>query len=133
MRSWYCGTASIALVVAVGCSSQSAGPGPGPDLILYNGNILTADDTSPTAQAVAITAGKFTAVGGTEEIRRLAGDATHQADLGGRTVTPGTTVPTEAIKDIKPVAVIVGGRVVSGTLPGRAQTKLTRPTIRLTE
>ena len=32
------------------------------------------------------------------------------------------TVATEAIRDIKPVAVVVGGRVVSGVWPGAAQT-----------
>ena len=38
-----------------------------PDLILYNGNFLTVDEKSSRAQAVAISASRFFAVGTNDE------------------------------------------------------------------
>ena len=60
-----------------------------PELILYNGNIITVDDRHPRAQAVAIAGGRFHAIGSSEKVRALATSATKQIDLGGRTVVPG--------------------------------------------
>ena len=64
---------------------------PAPDAIYYNAKIVTVDEKFSYAQAVAITGDKFTAVGTNEEVRKLAGPATKQFDLQGRTVTPGLT------------------------------------------
>ncbi len=60
-----------------------------PDLVLYNGNIVTVDEAIPRAQAVAIANGHFVAVGSNDEIRPLAGALTKKVDLGGNTVLPG--------------------------------------------
>ncbi|RKS77257.1 hypothetical protein BZB76_2635 [Actinomadura pelletieri DSM 43383] len=60
-----------------------------PDLVLLNGEVLTADAEFSVAQAVAITGGTITAVGGTEEIRALADPRTQVVDLRGRTALPG--------------------------------------------
>ena len=63
-----------------------------PDVILYGGQVLTADkdDSSFTvAQAVAVRDGKFLAVGTDAEIRRLAGPKTQQINLAGGSVVPG--------------------------------------------
>jgi len=60
-----------------------------PDLILHRGLFTTLDRANPTASAVAITAGKFTAVGRDEEIMPLAGPATRVVDLEGKRVLPG--------------------------------------------
>ncbi len=60
-----------------------------PDLILYNGHVLTVDRLRPKAEAVAITAGRFVAVGSNAEIKALAGLTTKRIDLGRRTVVPG--------------------------------------------
>jgi predicted amidohydrolase YtcJ len=59
------------------------------DTILHSGKIVTFWSGRPVAQAVAIRAGRLLAVGGNEEVRRLAGPRTHQIDLHGRTVVPG--------------------------------------------
>ena len=59
-----------------------------PDLILHNGNIVTMGGT-PRAQAVAITDGRFYAVGSDKEILALATGRTKKTDLGGKTVVPG--------------------------------------------
>src|SRR5687768_12229580 len=65
--------------------------GPAPDVIYYNAKVVTVDDQFSYAQAVAITGDKFTAVGTTADVRRLAGPATRQIDLRGLTVIPGLT------------------------------------------
>jgi len=60
-----------------------------PELILVNGNIHTMDPANPHAQAVAIAAGRFLAVGTNEEIANLPSAGVAKVDLGGRTITPG--------------------------------------------
>ena len=62
---------------------------PNPDLILYNGQFTTLDRGNPRATAVAIQDGRFVAVGGDQEVIKLAGPATRQIDLRGRPVLPG--------------------------------------------
>jgi predicted amidohydrolase YtcJ len=61
-----------------------------PDLILYNGKIVTVDDKSTIAEAVAIKEGKFIAVGRSNTVLALASSGTTKCvDLQGRTVIPG--------------------------------------------
>src|SRR5580700_10755792 len=60
-----------------------------PDLILHSGIFTTLDRSNPTASAVAVKNGVFTAVGRTEEIMPLAGPSTRSVDLRGRRVLPG--------------------------------------------
>lgn len=60
-----------------------------PDLVLLNGQVLTADDLFTVAEAVAIRDGKFLAVGANSAIRPLIGPDTEVIDLGGKTAIPG--------------------------------------------
>lgn len=60
-----------------------------PELVLYNGGILTMSDALPRARAVAIAGGRFLAVGGDAEMRALATRSTRVVDLAGKTVVPG--------------------------------------------
>ncbi len=60
-----------------------------PDLILVNAIIHTVDDENPTANAVAISGGRFIAVGNDDAIRALAGPSTSVEDLGRAAVVPG--------------------------------------------
>ena len=60
-----------------------------PDLILYNGRIVTVDSSFRVVEAVAVYDGKFAAVGNSTEIRALAGNKTQQVNLQGRCVVPG--------------------------------------------
>src|SRR5580698_1939006 len=60
-----------------------------PDLILHRGLVTTLDRSNPAASAVAISGGKFVAVGRDEEVMRLAGPQTAIIDLEGRRVLPG--------------------------------------------
>jgi predicted amidohydrolase YtcJ len=60
-----------------------------PDVILYNGMIWTVDDKQPRAEAVAISSGRFVAVGSNDEVLALTSATTRKVDLGGKTVLPG--------------------------------------------
>lgn len=59
------------------------------DLIITNGRVLTMDEANPTAEAVAIAAGRILAVGSRATIEALRGPATQIFDARGRTVMPG--------------------------------------------
>jgi predicted amidohydrolase YtcJ len=59
------------------------------DLILVNGVIWTVDSQNTTAQAVAISDGKFVAVGSNGDAFKLRGPGTKVMDLRGRFVVPG--------------------------------------------
>ncbi|MBP6677934.1 MAG: amidohydrolase family protein, partial [Paracoccus sp.] len=60
-----------------------------PDLILYNGALLTMDPDAPQASAIAITGTRISAVGDDAGVRATAGKDTRQIDLSGKTVIPG--------------------------------------------
>jgi predicted amidohydrolase YtcJ len=60
-----------------------------PEAIYYNGKIVTVDRAFTIAEAFAVKAGRFVAVGRNADVRALAGPATQQVDLRGRTITPG--------------------------------------------
>lgn len=59
------------------------------DTVLLNGSVFTIDQTFRIAQAVAITAGRFAAVGSTTDVQPLIGPGTTVIDLAGKTVVPG--------------------------------------------
>jgi predicted amidohydrolase YtcJ len=60
-----------------------------PQLVLFNGRILTVDAADSIAHALAIRDGKIVAIGNDRDVLRLAGSATRRIDLQGRTATPG--------------------------------------------
>jgi predicted amidohydrolase YtcJ len=60
-----------------------------PDLVLHHGNFWTVDPRAPRAQAVAISDGRFLAVGSNEEVLNLANPRSLKIDLSGKTVLPG--------------------------------------------
>jgi predicted amidohydrolase YtcJ len=60
-----------------------------PDLILFNGRFHTLDPSNPVASAVAISGGKFSAVGVDQDVRKLGGKGTKIIDLQGRSALPG--------------------------------------------
>jgi len=62
---------------------------PAADTILTNGKVITVDDRFTIAQAIAVRGERVIAVGGNQEIARLANDATRRIDLRGRAVIPG--------------------------------------------
>lgn len=59
------------------------------DIILYNGTIRTQEDSSPSAQAVAISGNRISGVGTDKEVLLLASGNTRIIDLEKRLVLPG--------------------------------------------
>ena len=77
----------VALPALLGLAASAAAQAP--DLILHNGKVLTVDAAFSISSAVAIRGDRIVAVGTSDDIRKLAGPATRQSDLAGRTVIPG--------------------------------------------
>ncbi|HVF42328.1 MAG TPA: amidohydrolase [Pyrinomonadaceae bacterium] len=59
------------------------------DLVVVNANVRTMDPRAPSAEAVAVYGGRVSAVGPSDEIRRLAGKGTRVIDARGALVLPG--------------------------------------------
>ena len=59
------------------------------DMILRNGRITTLDHKAPQVEAIAIRDGLIEAIGGNDEIMRLADDGTDVINLGGQRAIPG--------------------------------------------
>jgi predicted amidohydrolase YtcJ len=59
------------------------------NIVMHNGKVLTVDANFSTAEAVAITGNKITAVGTNQAVLQQAGPNTLRIDLKGRTVVPG--------------------------------------------
>src|SRR5579872_5041552 len=62
-----------------------------PDLVVYNARVYTMDPSRPRTEAFAVAGSRFVALGGTAEIRALAGARTRAVDANGMTVVPGFT------------------------------------------
>lgn len=59
------------------------------DLIVTNAKVYTVDPLQPRAEAFAVKAGRFMAVGSNDDIRGLAGKDTQALDAKGMTIVPG--------------------------------------------
>ncbi|CAN5677789.1 amidohydrolase [soil metagenome] len=73
------------LLLAAAASAFSA------DLLLLNGNIYTANDKQPRAEAIVVTGDRIVFVGGNAEAKKLATAEPRVIDLRGQTVVPGLT------------------------------------------
>lgn len=74
----------------------SCGSGPKYDLssykdtaLYYGGDIITVDDSNPTAEAVLVGDGRIVAVGSKRELLRSKREDTRMIDLAGKTMLPG--------------------------------------------
>jgi len=81
-------TFAIGMVLSLATLAMRAQQ-PGVDIILTNGKIITVDDRFTIAQAIAVRGERIIAVGGNQEIARLASDTTRRIDLRGKAVIPG--------------------------------------------
>lgn len=79
---------AVAILVFFG-AGHVVGQPPAADLILHNGKIVTVDDAFSYADALAVRAGRFVAVGSNSDVLKHRGPGTTVIDLGGRTVIPG--------------------------------------------
>jgi predicted amidohydrolase YtcJ len=67
----------------------AADDAPEPDLLIFNAKVYTVDPSMPKAEAFAVKAGRFTAVGSTADMKALAGKRTQTYDAKQMTVVPG--------------------------------------------
>jgi len=61
------------------------------DLIFINGNIYTANDNQPHAEAIAVKGDRIVFVGSNSEVNKFKGTQTRTIDLHGATALPGIT------------------------------------------
>ncbi len=117
-----------------------------PQMIVYNGKIVTMDDASfesrvgTIVQAMAVRDGKILEMGTNAEVRALAGPQTQTIDLKGRTVLPSFIMshehPTDwmwteprAFRQVFPNDDVIISRWLP-SLPAREQLALFEPTMR---
>ncbi|BAV75965.1 amidohydrolase family protein [Pseudomonas chlororaphis subsp. aurantiaca] len=75
------------LTIAVSFASMEAMAAT--DLVLFNGQVFTADRAQPKVQALAVADGKVLQVGSDAQIKALIETGTRVIDLGGKTLMPG--------------------------------------------
>lgn len=63
--------------------------GRGADLVVFNAKVYTVDSNMPKAEAFAVKAGRFAAVGTTEDIKTFIGKGAQTIDAKQMTVVPG--------------------------------------------
>src|SRR5215216_5026654 len=61
------------------------------DIVFKNGNVYTANDKAPGAQAIAVKADRIVFVGSNAAAQKFIGKDTRVIDLKGNTVLPGFT------------------------------------------
>jgi predicted amidohydrolase YtcJ len=88
MKSLFASVAALFLALPAATPGAPAAA-QGADTALVNGKIVTLDERSTVAEALAVRDGKVLAVGRSAEIRALASPNARIVDLGGRTVIPG--------------------------------------------
>ena len=76
------------LILALFICTASAFAQPA-DLILYNGKIVTVDAQFHIVDSMAVRRDRIVATGARDQVVKLAGPATRQIDLKGKTVLPG--------------------------------------------
>ena len=79
----------LALAVAGVSADQILPRPPAPDLVLFNGKVITVDRNFSIHQAVAVLGDRIMAVGNDDQMKTVAGSTTRMIDLNGRTVIPG--------------------------------------------
>lgn len=60
-----------------------------PDLIVFNGKVVTVDSNFTITEAFAVRDGRVVAIGANTDIEKLANDSTKRLNLDGKTVIPG--------------------------------------------
>ncbi len=81
---------AAAVVAATHVAAQTSAPqARAADVVLIGGKVVTVDDKSSIAQAIAIKDRRILAVGTTADINKLRGTDTRVINLAGRTVIPG--------------------------------------------
>jgi hypothetical protein len=82
-------TCAVFLTVMLTTIARSQEAPLAPSILILNGVIHTMDEARPQAEAVAILGNRIAAVGGSAELRGLAGPRTRVIDAAGKLVLPG--------------------------------------------
>jgi predicted amidohydrolase YtcJ len=84
----------IALAAIAALATACGGPKVAADTIYTGGNIVTVNDSQPTAEAIAVKDGKILAVGARVDVERdYRAQATTVVDLAGKALLPGFLDP----------------------------------------
>jgi predicted amidohydrolase YtcJ len=83
------GAGIAALAGGAWSGTGMAAEGQDADLVVFNAKVYTVDSRAPRAEAFAVKAGRFTAVGTTAEIKALTGKGTQTFDAKQMTIVPG--------------------------------------------
>jgi predicted amidohydrolase YtcJ len=83
------GLVSAGIAAGTWPRSAAAADGPDADLVVSNAKVYTVDSRMPKAEAFAVKASRFTAVGSNTEINGLIGKGTQTFDARGMTIVPG--------------------------------------------
>jgi predicted amidohydrolase YtcJ len=81
--------AAAVAFAGIAASAQILPRAPAPDLVLFNGKVITVDRGFSVHEAVAIIGDRIMTVGNADQMQTLAGPATRMIDLKGNTVIPG--------------------------------------------
>jgi predicted amidohydrolase YtcJ len=83
------GLVGAGIAAGLGARSADAADGPDADLVVFNAKVYTVDSRFAKAEAFAIKASRFIAVGSNADIKGLIGKATQTFDARGMTIVPG--------------------------------------------
>lgn len=76
-------------LLAAASPAHAAPPAAPADLLVVNARVVTLDEKSTVAQALAVQGGRIVAVGSNAAVAQHAGPSTRRIDAGGRTLIPG--------------------------------------------
>src|SRR6266849_5820827 len=83
------GAGIAALVGGAWPGTAAADEGQDADLVVLNAKVYTVDSRAPRAEAFAVAAGRFVAVGSTQDIKAFIGKGTQTFDAKQMTIVPG--------------------------------------------
>ena len=87
-RSWL-SIITVFVVVWMGSCSRTPAPEQIANVIYTGGDIITINDSQPTAEALAVRDGKIIAVGTKADVDKYKGGSTKTVNLEGKTLLPG--------------------------------------------
>src|SRR5215469_2713622 len=70
-------------------AARAIAENPTPDSVVINAKVATMDPAAPRAEAFAVRSGRFFAVGGSADMKALAGPKTRTFDAKGMMIVPG--------------------------------------------
>ena len=82
---------ALLLILLSLCLPVAYSQADGADVVFRNGNVYTANDRAPHAEAIAVKGDRIVFVGSNGDVKKYIGSRTRVVDLKGQTVVPGLT------------------------------------------